>query len=70
VHDLGSWAHREPILEGSVITIEPGIYIPEKKLGVRIEDVVLVTRSGPKLLSGALPREPDEIEKLVRSGKR
>jgi Xaa-Pro aminopeptidase len=67
VHDLGSWAHLEPIAEGSVITVEPGIYIPEKKLGVRIEDTVLVTKSGPKLLSGALPRSADEIERLMKS---
>jgi Xaa-Pro aminopeptidase len=69
VHDLASWAAQEPILEGSVITIEPGIYIPEKKLGIRIEDTLLVTKSGAKLLSGALPREPDEIEKLMKSAK-
>jgi Xaa-Pro aminopeptidase len=69
VHDLGNWAYREPILEGSVITIEPGIYIPEKKLGIRIEDTVLVTKAGPKLLSGALPRDPDAIEKLMKSKK-
>jgi Xaa-Pro aminopeptidase len=67
VHDLGPWSSREPILEGSVITIEPGIYIPEKKMGIRIEDTVLVTKSGPKLLSGALPRDPDQIEKLMNA---
>jgi Xaa-Pro aminopeptidase len=48
-----------------VITIEPGIYIPEENLGVRIEDVVLVTEHGGKVMSAALPREPGEIEKLV-----
>jgi Xaa-Pro aminopeptidase len=66
VHDLGSWAHLEPIAEGSVITVEPGIYIPEKKLGIRIEDTVLVTKSGAKLLSGALPRTADEIERVMK----
>jgi len=53
---------------GMVITIEPGIYIPEENLGVRIEDMVLVTEHGGKLLSAALPREPGEIEKLVGRG--
>jgi Xaa-Pro aminopeptidase len=45
-----------------VITIEPGIYIPEENIGVRIEDVVLVTDTGCRVLSAALPKEPDEIE--------
>jgi Xaa-Pro aminopeptidase len=51
--------------EGMVITIEPGIYIPEEKIGIRIEDVVLVTASGARVLSEALPREPTEIEKAL-----
>jgi Xaa-Pro aminopeptidase len=50
---------------GMVITIEPGIYIPEENIGVRIEDTLLVTENGSKNLSGALPREVAEIEKLV-----
>jgi Xaa-Pro aminopeptidase len=50
---------------GMVITIEPGIYIPEENIGVRIEDTVLVTENGCKLLSGSLPREVEEIERLV-----
>ncbi len=70
VHDLGSWAQLEPIAEGSVITVEPGIYIPEKKLGIRIEDTILVTKAGAKLLSGALPRTADEIEKVMKAAKK
>jgi Xaa-Pro aminopeptidase len=54
-----------PLEAGMVITIEPGVYIAEEKLGVRIEDVVLVTSNGAKVLSAALPKEPDEIEKAV-----
>ena len=50
---------------GMVITIEPGIYIPEENIGVRIEDTLLVTETGSKNLSGALPHDPDEIERLV-----
>jgi Xaa-Pro aminopeptidase len=52
-----------------VITIEPGIYIPEEKLGVRIEDDVLITADGYKLLTARLPRSPDEIEKIMAEGK-
>ncbi len=63
VHDPGdlSW----PLEAGMIITIEPGVYIPEENIGIRIEDTVLVTTSGAKLLSGALPREPAEIEKRI-----
>jgi Xaa-Pro aminopeptidase len=50
---------------GMVITIEPGIYLPEENIGVRIEDTVLVTENGCKILSGALPKEVEEIERLV-----
>jgi Xaa-Pro aminopeptidase len=63
VHDPGdsSW----PLQPGMIITIEPGVYIPEENIGIRIEDTVLVTDSGAKLLSGTLPREPGEIEKRL-----
>jgi Xaa-Pro aminopeptidase len=50
---------------GMVITIEPGIYIKEEALGVRIEDDVLVTEDGHKVLSAAAPKKIDEIEKLM-----
>src|SRR5229473_2451128 len=63
VHDPGE--HCAPFQPGMVITIEPGIYIPEENLGVRIEDDVLITESGYKLLSEGLPRNPDEIEKIM-----
>jgi Xaa-Pro aminopeptidase len=66
VHDPGeNCAAFQP---GMVITIEPGIYIPEENLGVRIEDDVLITESGYKLLSERLPRDPDEIEKVMAQG--
>jgi len=63
VHDLGDPAR--PLEPGMVITIEPGIYIPEENLGVRIEDIVLVTKDGAELLTSTLPREPEEIERVM-----
>jgi Xaa-Pro aminopeptidase len=66
VHDPGEYC--APLRPGMVITDEPGIYIPEENLGVRIEDDVLVTESGYKLLSERLPRDPDEIEKIMAGG--
>ena len=63
VHDANDPA--APLAEGMVITIEPGIYIPEENIGVRIEDVIVVTENGAKVLSGDLPREAGEIERAV-----
>ncbi len=63
VQDVGD---RYRLLEpGMVITIEPGIYIPEESLGVRIEDDVLITETGYNLLTARLPRTVEEIEKLM-----
>jgi Xaa-Pro aminopeptidase len=64
VHDAG--VYRKPLQAGMVITIEPGIYIPEKSLGVRIEDEFLVTANGAKHLTSALPRDPDAVERMMR----
>jgi Xaa-Pro aminopeptidase len=67
VHDAGDTGR---VLEpGMVVTIEPGIYIPEEKIGVRIEDDVLITATGYKLLTERLPRSADEIEKLMAAPK-
>ena len=65
VHDAG--AYHEPLATGMVITLEPGIYLPEQKLGVRIEDDVLITETGAKWLSNGLPRDADAIEKWMAS---
>ena len=67
VHDAGD--PYRPLEPGMVITDEPGIYIPEEKIGVRIEDDVLVTPTGYKLLTARLPRTVDEIEKIMSQGK-
>ncbi len=59
-HDLGA---RDSVLKvGNVITVEPGIYIPEEKIGVRIEDDILVTKTGYKNLSENIPKEINELE--------
>ena len=63
VHDPGEYCVA--LQPGMVVTVEPGIYIPEENLGVRIEDDVLITESGYKFLSERLPRDPDEIEKIM-----
>jgi len=63
VHDPGESC--KPLASGMVVTMEPGIYIPEENLGVRIEDDVLITDTGFKFLSERLPRNPDEIEKIM-----
>jgi Xaa-Pro aminopeptidase len=63
VHDPGE--RDRPLEAGMVITVEPGIYIPEEKLGVRIEDDVLVTADGYKILTEHLARTADEVEAVM-----
>ncbi|NLO11401.1 MAG: M24 family metallopeptidase [Candidatus Cloacimonetes bacterium] len=61
-HDVGG---REAVLEpGHVVTVEPGLYLEEESLGVRIEDDVLVTEEGHIVLSRNIPKEIDEIEAI------
>lgn len=81
VHDVGdyrvdgAWRPLEP---GMVLTIEPGIYIPDREetahlpeafrgLGIRIEDDVLITAAGPEVLTADAPKAVDEIEAVMRA---
>lgn len=63
VHD--PFRSDAPLRAGSVLTVEPGVYIPGKALGVRIEDTVLVTESGCEILSAGVPKTREAIEKLM-----
>ncbi len=64
VHDVGDTT--QPMQAGWVMTVEPGIYIPEEDLAVRLEDTVLVTEKGPVNLMAGIPLEMEEIEALMR----
>lgn len=65
-HDVGLW--HEPIQAGMVFTCEPGIYIPEEGLGIRLEDDLVVQESGePFNLMKDIPLEAEEIEELMNS---
>lgn len=74
-HHIGLEVHDAPtpsgpLAPGMVITIEPGIYIPEENLGVRIEDIVLITKDGAVLLTASLPRTVEDIERVMAAAKK
>jgi Xaa-Pro aminopeptidase len=48
-----------------VLTVEPGIYLPAESLGIRVEDVVLVTGQGAEVLSSGLPRGAEAVERAM-----
>jgi Xaa-Pro aminopeptidase len=64
VHDLGT--RTEPIREGMVLTVEPGIYIEEEQMGVRIENDVWITTDGNRDLMEKIPVTAEEIEAAMR----
>jgi Xaa-Pro aminopeptidase len=59
-HDAGDYRHE--MQPGMVITCEPGIYLPEEQIGVRLEDDILITETGHKVLSDACPRKLTPVE--------
>jgi Xaa-Pro aminopeptidase len=62
-HDVGP--RMDKLEEGMVFAIEPGFYYPEKNIGVRIEDTVLITKDGCEVLTKDVPKEIEEVEKLL-----
>lgn len=72
IHDCAMVPAHKPVQPGVVLTIEPGIYIPDEErygryrgTGIRIEDMVLVTEDGHEVLSSGLPLSADEVEGCV-----
>jgi Xaa-Pro aminopeptidase len=63
VHDAGDYERAIPI--GAVFTVEPGVYLPKQGFGVRIEDEVLMTDHGFRLLTAAFPRKMQDVEAWV-----
>ena len=65
VHDVGSTFRK--FEEGMLFTVEPGIYIREENLGIRIENDVVIRKNGIHDLMAEIPIEADEIEELMNS---
>lgn len=68
-HQLGLEVHdtqtHAPLAAGNVITIEPGLYIPARKIGIRIEDDILVTSKGADNLSSEIPKSVKDVEEMM-----
>ena len=67
VHDYGLW-DGSPMEAGMVFTCEPGIYIPEEGIGIRIEDDILITSNGYINLTKEIPKEVSDIEAAMKTG--
>jgi Xaa-Pro aminopeptidase len=68
VHDAGMY--EKPLPVGAVFTVEPGVYLPEQGFGVRIEDEVIVTATGYRLLTADFPRKLEDVEAWVAKARR
>jgi Xaa-Pro aminopeptidase len=80
VHDVGRYMVRgeaRPLEPGMVLTIEPGLYVAEddslapeefRGIGIRIEDDILITETGNRILTSGVPKDPDEVERLCCGG--
>jgi Xaa-Pro aminopeptidase len=70
-HPIGLDVHdpalSDVLMPGMIITIEPGIYIQQENLGIRIEDDVLITENGYEILSDSVPYIIEKIEKFIRN---
>lgn len=67
VHDVGT--RLQTLQEGMVFAIEPALYYPEKNIGIRVEDTVLITKDGCEVLTKNVPKEIDEVENLIAAAK-
>jgi len=67
VHDVGT--RLQTLQEGMVFAIEPALYYPEKNIGIRVEDTVLITKDGCEVLTKNVPKEIDEVENLITAAK-
>ncbi|MBI3871735.1 MAG: M24 family metallopeptidase, partial [candidate division Zixibacteria bacterium] len=68
VHDVADYGL--PLRAGMVITVEPGIYLPGPAIGVRIEDDILVTKTGYRILSEKIPRERTAVEQWLAAARK
>lgn len=65
VHDISD--REAPLRPGMILTCEPGIYLPDMNLGIRLENDLLITRTGARNLMSSIPIDPDEIESIMQS---
>ena len=73
-HSIGIDCHDacftgDVLQPGWIISDEPGLYIDEEEIGIRIEDDLLITEDGCQVLSREIPKDPDEIERRMGAGK-
>ena len=65
VHDVGLWTDK--MQAGNVFTCEPGIYIPEEGIGIRIEDDIVIGENENLNMTAGIPKEIEEIEEIMNS---